>query len=58
LSSYPSSILEKYTRNQQWQKMAFRQKVSVNAKAGNQKTKTEMLVANYPIAEQLKILEA
>lgn len=58
LSSYPSSILEKYTRSQQWQKMAFRQKVSVNAKAGNQKTKTEMLVANYPIAEQLKILEA
>jgi DNA adenine methylase len=57
LSSYPSPVLEKYTRSQQWQKMAIRQKVSVNAKGGNQKSKTEMLVANYPIAEQLKILE-
>nr|WP_121270956.1 DNA adenine methylase [Pedobacter schmidteae] len=57
LSSYPSPVLEKYTKNQNWQKMAIRQKVSVNAKSGNLKSKTEMLVANYPIAEQLKILE-
>ncbi|RDC54349.1 DNA adenine methylase [Pedobacter chinensis] len=58
LSSYPSPILEKYIITQKWQKWSIRQKVSVNAKAGNQKTKIEMLVANYPIAEQLKILEA
>lgn len=54
LSSYPSLMLEKYTKDFKWHKWSIRQKVSVNAKAGNQKSKTEMLVANYPIAEQLK----
>lgn len=57
LSSYPSEILQRYTEAQGWQKWSFRQKVSVNAKGGNQKSKTEMLVANYPISEQLKLLE-
>lgn len=53
LSSYPSPILERYTKKNGWQKWSINQKVSVNAKGGDQKTKTEMLVANYPIGEQL-----
>lgn len=56
LSSYPSPLLEKYTSEQGWQKWSTNSKVSVNAKSGNQKSKTEMLVANYPISEQLKVM--
>lgn len=56
LSSYPSPLLAKYTKENKWHKWSINQKVSVNAKSGNQKSKTEMLVANYPIAEQLKAI--
>lgn len=57
LSSYPSPLLERYTNEHGWQKWSGNSKVSVNAKGGDQKTKTEVLVANYPIGEQLKIIE-
>lgn len=53
LSSYPSPILQRYTKKNGWQKWSTNSKVSVNAKGGDQKTKTEMLVANYPIGEQM-----
>ncbi|QGN22508.1 DNA adenine methylase [Elizabethkingia anophelis] len=54
LSSYPSPPLQRYIKEHGWQKWSVRQKVSVNAKGGDPKTKTEMLVANYPIGEQLE----
>ncbi|SDE11326.1 DNA adenine methylase [Mucilaginibacter pineti] len=56
LSSYPSPLLEKYTKDNAWHKWSINSKVSVNAKAGNPKIKTEMLTANYPIGEQLKAI--
>ncbi|GAA0881830.1 DNA adenine methylase [Sphingobacterium siyangense subsp. cladoniae] len=55
LSSYPSPILKRFTKKYGWQKWSINQKISVNAKAGNQKTKTEVLVANYPIGQQLAV---
>ncbi|MGB3108303.1 DNA adenine methylase [Sphingobacterium siyangense] len=55
LSSYPSPILKRFTKKYGWQKWSINQKISVNAKGGNQKTKTEVLVANYPIGEQLAV---
>ena len=56
LSSYPSALLAKYTKEYKWHKWSINQKVSVGAKSGNQKSKIEMLVANYPISEQLKVI--
>ena len=53
LSSYPSPVLEKYITKNNWSKRSIKQKVSVNNKGGNPKSKIEMLVANYPLAEQL-----
>lgn len=55
LSSYPSPILKRFTKKYGWQKWSINQKISVNAKGGNQKTKTEVLVANYPIGQQLAV---
>lgn len=49
LSSYPSEILSKYTKEKGWYQISFQQKVSVNAKGGNQKTKIEVFTSNYPI---------
>lgn len=48
LSAYPSGILLKYIKAHDWSNCSIVQTVSVNAKSGNQKLKTEMLVANYP----------
>jgi DNA adenine methylase len=48
LSAYPSSLLLKYIKAHNWSSYSILQTVSVNAKSGNQKQKTEMLVANYP----------
>jgi DNA adenine methylase len=48
LSSYPSDILAKYTRINNWNQMSFDMTVSVNAKGeGVRKKKTEVLTANY-----------
>lgn len=49
LSSYPSDILEAYRAANGWQTILIDQKVSINAKSGYLKKKTEVLTANYPI---------
>ncbi len=49
LSSYPSDILKKYAKENEWQSKSIDQLVSINAKSGYLKRKTEMLTANYPI---------
>jgi len=56
LSSYPSAVLEKYIKIQKWQKRSITQKVSIDTSGRKQKLKLEMLVANYPIGEQLKAM--
>lgn len=48
LSSYPSPSLEKYSKEHGWYNWSIEQTVSVNAKSGKPKSKTEMLTANYP----------
>jgi len=49
LSSYPSPILKQYSRQYGWETVTIKQKVSVARKKVNQKWKTEVLTANYPI---------
>lgn len=49
LSSYPSGVLEQYTKAHGWHTRVFEQGVSVNAKSGYLKRKWEVLTANYPI---------
>ncbi len=51
LSSYPSPILKEYVKKMGWFQVEIEQKVSVannNSKKG-QKSKTEVITANYPI---------
>lgn len=52
LSSYPSDILDKYTKKYKWKSRRIEKYVTVNAKGGNQKKKTEVLTANYPIEDK------
>jgi DNA adenine methylase len=49
LSSYPSKILDEYVAQNRWCQQSFSQKVSVSRTKENQKTKVEVLTANYPI---------
>lgn len=49
LSSYPSEILQLYAKKNKWSMFSVEQRVSVNAKSGYLKRKTEVLTANYPI---------
>lgn len=49
LSSYPSETLLKAVKKHRWHLWSIDQKVSVNAKSGYLKRKTEVLTANYPI---------
>jgi DNA adenine methylase len=49
LSSYPSELLSKYSNGFKWHTVSFQQKITVNAKAGNLKSKIEVLTANYKI---------
>ncbi len=49
LSSYPSDILDRHIAQNNWHSISRQLKVSVNAKSGNRKVKTEVLTANYPI---------
>lgn len=49
LSSYPSPLLNKFQKLSNWSVRTFEQTVSVNAKAGTRKQKTEVLTANFPI---------
>ena len=48
LSSYPSSLLTQYVKENNWSQRTFDSKISVN-KGGNGKLKTEVLTANYDI---------
>jgi len=47
LSSYPSEILNKWTKQQKWNTYTVEGKVSVNAKSGYLKRKVEVLTSNY-----------
>ena len=46
LSSYPSKILDKYTKENNWHNQTFNMHVAVSNKG---KRKTEVLTANYPL---------
>lgn len=52
LSSYPSPSLEKFVKENGWYQLQRELFVTVNAKAGNQKKKIEMLTANYKLEEK------
>ncbi len=47
LSSYPSEILNEWTKKQKWNTYTVEGKVSVNAKSGYLKRKVEVLTSNY-----------
>jgi len=49
LSSYPSELLKKYTKQNNWQMWSLEQNVTINNKSGYLKRKIEVLTANYPI---------
>jgi len=50
LSSYPSKILDQYVERCGWHKLEMKPtKVTVANQGKKNKTKTEVLVANYPI---------
>jgi DNA adenine methylase len=49
LSSYPSDILEQYTKKHKWNKIEIQQKVSAGHYKSRKKNKIEVLTANYPI---------
>lgn len=49
LSSYPSDILTKYTKQYGWHTLAFKGNVSVGAKSGKKKSKIEVLTGNYDL---------
>jgi DNA adenine methylase len=49
LSSYPSPVLAKAVKEHGWHQWCTEQQVSVNAKAGYQKRKVEVLTANYAL---------
>jgi DNA adenine methylase len=49
LSSYPNQSLMAVTKAKKWNMWSIEQAVSVNAKSGYLKRKTEVLTANYPI---------
>lgn len=49
LSSYPSSLLEKFKKQNNWHSVSFEQGVTVANKSGYQKRKVEVLTANYPL---------
>jgi DNA adenine methylase len=51
LSSYPTDMLNRYIKEHGWYSIKRELFVTVNAKAGNPKKKTEVLTANYPLAE-------
>lgn len=49
LSSYPSTILQKYIKKYNWSMWSVEQGVSVNQKGAYIKRKVEVLTANYPL---------
>lgn len=50
LSSYPSEILQKYSKLNNWHTVKIEQNVSVSKKG---KRKIEVLTANYPIVNPI-----
>ena len=46
LSSYPSPLLEKYTKKYKWNTVKI-EGISVSVSLGRQKIKTEVLTSNY-----------
>jgi DNA adenine methylase len=48
LSSYPSEILEKYTKKNKWHTTKI-EGMKVSVSLGKQKTKTELLTTNFPL---------
>ncbi len=58
MSSYPSEILNKYTKQHNWFNKSIEQKVSVANKTGKPgKKKIEMFTANYDLSNPKEILE-
>lgn len=49
LSSYPSELLEKYSRKYKWKTKKIEMNLSVQGAKKNGRKKTEVLTANYPI---------
>ena len=49
MSSYPSTILQKYAKEKGWYMWSVEQGVSINNKSGYIKRKIEVLTSNYPI---------
>ncbi|MEE1946392.1 DNA adenine methylase [Pedobacter sp. KR3-3] len=49
LSSYPGPQLDRYVTEKGWYQIRKELLVTVNSKSGKQKSKTEVLTANYPI---------
>ncbi len=49
LSSYPTDMLDGFIRKHGWHSIKRELFVTVNAKSGNPKKKTEVLTANYPL---------
>jgi DNA adenine methylase len=47
LSSYPSELLTKYTKENGWHTASYKKICSINKTAGNVKIKVEMLTANF-----------
>lgn len=52
LSSYPSPILTKYTKENKWSTWSLETGVTVNNKSGYQKRKIEVLTANYCLEKE------
>ena len=55
LSSYPSEILEEFTKKHRWHKFSKETEVSVTHQTD--KIKTEVLTANYPLKNELSGLD-
>lgn len=51
LSSYPSELLTRYTRANNWHYTIYEQAVSTNRNSGRVKKKWEVLTANYPLEQ-------
>lgn len=49
LSSYPSQLLQRYTKLNGWQMWSVEQGISINSKSGYIKRKIEVLAANYEL---------
>ncbi|MEW7281327.1 DNA adenine methylase [Aquimarina sp. 2201CG1-2-11] len=55
LSSYPSDILEKYTKKNKWHQQSIEKTITVTKGTRNKK-KIEMLTANYTITKPMEML--